>query len=108
MNPIIIKIEFTSEEQDEIDKINKGQAVPKTRTVTTKNGSTYDVTWNRKFTYSLARVRLRALYGGLCTSCGNWPEYKVSYDVSDKNQGAKLVERYCQTCFSKLEDRIKK
>jgi hypothetical protein len=108
LNPVIKKIEFTSAEVEEIDKINKGIAVPTTRTVTTKSGSKYDVTWNRKFTYSLARVRLRQLYGGLCTSCGSWPEYKILYDRSSKDQGAKLVERYCQPCFSKWEDRIKR
>jgi hypothetical protein len=107
MKPIIKKIEFSAKELEEIDKINKGIAVPTTRTVTTKNGSTYDITWNRRFTFSLAKVRLRQLYGGIC-SCGSWPEYKVLYDKSSKEQPAKLVERYCQACFSKWEDRIKK
>ena len=106
MNPIIKKIEFTSEELDEIDKISKGQAVPKTKTITNKNGSTYDITYNKKFSFHLGRKRLIELYGGLCTSCGNYPDYKVTYDVGDKNQPAKLIQRYCQTCFSKWEDRV--
>jgi hypothetical protein len=108
LNPIIKKIEFTSEELDEIDKLNKGKAVPKTRTVTSKNGSTYDVTYNKTFSFHLGRKRLLELYGGLCILCGNYPDYKVSHDVSSKEQGAKLIQRYCQACFSKGGDRIKK
>jgi hypothetical protein len=108
LKPIIKKIEFSKEELDEIDNIKKGQAVPKTKTVTNKNGYTYDITSNKKFSFHLGRKRLAALYGGICTSCGNWPEYKILYDRSSKEQGAKLVERYCQACFSKWEEMIKR
>src|SRR4029078_4820300 len=106
MNPIIKKIEFTAEELDEIDKIKKGEAVPKTKLVTTKNGYSYEFTTNRKFSFSVGRKRLIELYGGVCISCGQWPNYKVTYDVSDQKQSAKLIQRYCQTCFSKWEDRL--
>jgi len=106
--PIIKKIEFTKDEQDEIDKIKKGQAVPKTRTVSNKSGSTYDVTYNKRFSFHLGRKRLLELYGGICILCGNYPDYKVSHDVSSKEQGAKLIQRYCQTCFTKQEERIKR
>jgi hypothetical protein len=105
---IIQKIKFTEKEQDEIDKINKGQAVPKTKLVTTKNGYSYEFTTNRKFSFFVGRKRLIKLYGGVCTACGMYPDYKVTYDVGDKNQGAKLIQRYCQTCFSKWEERIKR
>ena len=108
MKPVIKKIEFTSVELDEIDRISKGETVPKTRTVTTKNGSTYDVTYNRRFSYLSGQSRLIELFGGRCTLCGKYPDYRVSYNVGDKNQGAKLIERYCQTCFSKSENRIKR
>lgn len=108
MKPVIKKIEFTKEEQEEIDKINKGIPFPKVRTVTNKNGYTYEYTSNRRFTYETARKRLRELYSGICSSCGAWPSYIVSRDVGDKHQGAKLIERYCQTCFSKWEARIKR
>ena len=106
--PIIKKIEFTKDEQDEIDKINKGEAVPKVKTITNKSGSTYDVTYNKKFSFHLGRKRLLELYGGHCILCAKYPDYKVSHNVGDKTQGAKLVQRYCQECFSKWEDRIKK
>jgi hypothetical protein len=108
LNPIIKKIEFTKEQLDEIDKINKGIPVPRVKTITNKNGSTYDLTYNKRFSYELGRKRLAALYGGLCILCAKYPDYKVSYDVGDKIQGAKLIQRYCEICFSKCEDRIKR
>jgi hypothetical protein len=108
LNPIIKKIEFTAEEQDEIDNIKKGQAVPKIKTVTNKRGYSYDITTNRKFSFLTRRKRLIKLFGGVCGTCGQWPEYKVSYDVGDKNQGAQLIQRYCQSCFSKWEEMIKR
>jgi hypothetical protein len=104
----IKKIVFTKEQLDEIDRINKGQTVPKVRTLTNKSGYTYDVTYNKRFSYLLAQKRLAELYGGLCTVCRNYPDFKVSYDVGNKNQGARLVQRYCEKCFSKWEDRIKR
>ena len=54
--------------------------------------------------YLVGKKRLHELYGGYCTSCGAWPSYKVSCDVGDANQGAWLVQRYCQACFTKWED----
>ena len=108
MKPVIKKIEFTPEELDEIDRISKGQTVPKTRTVTNKNGSKYDITYNRRFSHLSGQNRMIELFGGRCTLCGKYPDYKVSYNVGDKDQGAKLIERYCQTCFSKSENRIKR
>jgi|ERR1051325_7933723 hypothetical protein len=106
MKPIIKKIQFSKEQLDEIDKINKGEAVPKTKLVTTKNGYAYEFTTKRKFSFSVGRKRLTELYGGVCTACGKYPDYKVTYDVGDKNQPAKLIQRYCQMCFSKWEDRL--
>ena len=52
-------------------------------------------------------MRLNELYGGCCTTCRAWPNYKVSYNVGDKNQGAWLVQRYCQSCFDKWKDTTK-
>jgi hypothetical protein len=94
MRPLIEKIEFTKAEQEEIDLINKGQTVPKVKTVTNKNGVKQDIIYHKRFTYETARKRLLQLHGGLCR-CGAWPSYKIMHDVGDKNQGAWLVERYC-------------
>ena len=38
---------------------------------------------------------------------GFYQIYKVSYNVGDKNQGAWLVQRYCQSCFDKWKDTTK-
>lgn len=65
-------------------------------------------TTNKSFSYETARRRLLALYGGACTFCGSWPEYRVSYDVGDSQQPAKRIERYCSSFFDKWQDRIRR
>lgn len=96
----IIKIKFTKKEQEEIDRINNGIAVPRIKTITTAEGRTYEKTINKRFSYEMGRKRLVELYSGLCR-CGDWPSYKIMKDVGDQNQGAWLVERYCQKCYDK-------
>lgn len=103
MKPKIIKIKFTKEEQQEIDKINKGESIPVVRTRTNKNGVKYDIVTNRRFTYGMGTKRLFELYGGRCTTCGQWPDYKIMYSVGGDKQGAWLVERYCQKCYDKVK-----
>ena len=107
MKPIIKKITFTKAEQEEINKIIKGEPVPKTKIVTNKNGYTYEYTTNKRFSYEVARKRLTQIYSGTCTFCGAWPEYIVSYDVGDSQQPAKRIERYCHSCFEKWKDRLR-
>ena len=52
------KIEFTKEILDEIDKIKKGEPVPKTKIVTNRNGYSYEYTSNKRFSYEVGRKRL--------------------------------------------------
>ena len=100
--PVITKIKFSKEEQEEIDLINKGEMIPNIKTRIDKFGNTHEMVYQRRFTFSGATMRLRELYGGgFCTTCRALPIYKVSYDVGDANQGAWLVQRYCQPCFDK-------
>ena len=100
--PIIKKIEFSKEEQEEIENIKKGQAVPKTKIVTNKkSGYSYEYTTNKKFSFLVGRKRLLQLYTGICSSCGQWPDYKIMVDVGDERQGAWLVSRYCQKCYDR-------
>lgn len=99
--PVITKIEFTKEILDEIDKIKKGEPIPRTRIIINKDGRTYEYTTNKRYSYEVARKRLVELYKGLCTLCGDYPAYGVWYDVG----GAKLIERYCESCFKKWENR---
>ncbi len=40
--PVITKIEFTKEQQEEIDKIKNGEPMPRTRIITNKDGRSYD------------------------------------------------------------------
>ena len=104
MKPIIQKIKFTKEQQQEIDLINKGERVPTIRTIIEKKtGKRRDIVYNHRFTYAMGHKRLRELYTGLCCVCGQWPDFRVIYDV----EGAKRVERYCQKDFDVYKERIK-
>jgi hypothetical protein len=108
MKPIIKKLKFSKEEEEEINLINKGQTVPTVRTVINKKtGVKQDIVYHKRFTYEMGIKRLRELYGGLCR-CGAWPAYKIMFQVGDKKQGAWLVERYCQKCYDKQEKYLKK
>ncbi len=51
--PVITKIEFTKEILDEIDKIKKGEPVPKTKIITNKDGRSYEYTSNKNFPMKL-------------------------------------------------------
>jgi len=106
--PVIKKIKFTKEVKDEIDKINKGEPMKRTRTSSNRKGYSYEYSTNRPLTDVMAKKRLTELYGGTCSRCGAWPSYKVTHNVGDKLQGAWLVERYCSPCFEKWKDRQKK
>jgi hypothetical protein len=101
--PIIQRIKLSKEQQEKADNLKQGIATPTKKLVTNKAGHTYEFTSNRVFSRMVAKKRLTAIYGGPCCVCGNWPDYKVLYDVDN----AKRVERYCQTCYSKYEQSIK-
>ena len=108
MKPLIKKIKFTKEQQNEIDLINKGQTVPSVRTVINKKtGVKQDIAYHKRFTIDMGRKRLFQLYGGLCR-CGQWATIKVLHNVGDEKQGTWLVERYCQKCYDEREEYIKK
>lgn len=95
---------MTPEQLEIIDKINKGQPVQTIRTIENKKGVKRDIVTTHRFTYTMAKKKLVEIYGGSCCICGQWPDYKVLYDVED----AKRVERYCQKDYHKWKDRIKK
>ena len=55
----IIKIKFSKEQQEEIDKINKGERVPTVKTVINKKtGVKRDIVYNRHFTFESGVKRL--------------------------------------------------
>lgn len=108
MKPVIQKIKFTKEQQEEIDLINKGERVPTIKTIIDKKtGVKRDIVYNRHFTFESGVKRFRELYGGMCSRCGtNWPSFKIMHNVGDENQGGWLVERYCDSCYDKRKARI--
>ena len=61
MNKPVIK--FTKEVKDEINKINNGEPMKRTRTSSNRKGYSYEVTTNRPLTDIMAKKRLIELYG---------------------------------------------
>ena len=105
MKPIIKKLKFSKEEQKEINLINAGKTVPKVRTIINKKtGVKQDIVYHKRFTYDTGKKRLLELHGGTCR-CGEWPAYKIMFQVGDQKQGAWLVERYCSSCYDKVDTR---
>jgi hypothetical protein len=103
MKPIIEKIKLSKEEQDEVNRILKGEPVQVTYHYRTTGGHIIERVRNKKLTEEMAKRRLTQLLGGKCTGCGiAWPDYKFTYDVSSENQpAAKRIERYCGKCYNK-------
>lgn len=71
MKANIEKINFTKEQQQEIDKILKSNIPTAVKKITSH------------------------FYGGPCCICGKLPDFKVTYDL----EGAKRIERYCKRDF---------
>ena len=99
--PVIKKFTFSKEEQNEIDRVKKGEPVEKIKIVTNKRGFQYELKSSKYLTAETARRKLFGFYGGQCIVCKQWPDYKVTYDVGDSKQPAKRIERYCQNCYDK-------
>jgi hypothetical protein len=86
MKPIIQKITFTEQQQQEINTILEGRTNKYTK------GRTRIL--ERNVMYRLKRY----YYGGVCLICGKLPQYKVIH----KMNGINLVEHYCQDHFDKI------
>lgn len=105
--PIVSKIEFTEEQKIEMDNIKKGIRAPTTKIRTNKNGyqTEYQTSSKQPLSEMQRRDKLHKLYyGGTCVLCGQWPDYKVSYD----RDGAKKIERYCLKHYHDTFIKLKK
>lgn len=78
--PIIQKITFTKEDQEDIKSILEGKPnkYTKGRTPASPQHKMY--------------ILKRKYYGNFCHLCSKFPDYKVTYNYD----GATLVERYCE------------
>ena len=95
----IQKIILSPEQLELVDKLQKGVAIPYTRTKKSRTGKTYDVIMNKRPASSTERKRkISRIYGGTCRICGQIPCYKVTHDYD----GAVLVEYWCEQHFDKL------
>ena len=68
-DPIVTKIKINEKEKEELNLLAKGEMLPIVKTRVDKFGNSHDIVYQRRITYSGARMRLRELYGGgFCTS----------------------------------------
>lgn len=80
--PRVENIKLSREQKEEIDKLSKGES---------KVGRKYI----DKFVSKVERRKIKAIIGGFCCLCRSMPSKKVSYD----QEGAKLIEWYCEECW---------
>ena len=57
--------------------------------------------WEYTMTSSHRNGLIKKYAGGIC-QCGNVPTKVVSYDISDDDMNARRIERYCNSCFTRL------
>jgi hypothetical protein len=100
VKPIIEKIEFTKEEQADIDALLAGRPLKATMDKLTSIGWDAEL-WaskrkrSRQSTYDLLKKKY---YHGICLLCSDWPDYKVLIDVG----GAQRREWYCEKHLPKF------
>ncbi len=103
--PIIEKITFTKEEQEDIDSMLIGKPAINAIKYWEKNGMNIEQR-KRWFTPIQLKDRRRKVVNkykiGLCHNCQELPDYKVSYGYGDKDQSVSLVEYYCEKHLDKL------
>ena len=61
---IVTKIKINEKEKEELNLLAKGEMLPIVKTRVDKFGNSHDIVYQRRITYSGARMRLRELYGG--------------------------------------------
>ncbi len=53
---------------------------------------------SNKHTFTQKEIMIKKVAGRCCCVCGGIPSLQVSYDM----QGARLIERYCESCIKKV------
>ena len=59
----------------------------------------------RKSSLKKTEIIKKIIGTGPCTACGEIPSVELSWQVGDKNQSMKRVERYCDNCAKTLFER---
>jgi len=90
--PIIHKIEFTEEEQQEIQSILSGQATRRQIKLWKEKGLAAKKNYNVGSERGRKKIVKERYYHGLCSTCHELPDYKLTFDID----GAGLVEHWCQ------------
>ena len=79
----IEKIELSKEQQNEVDRVLKGEPIEITYHYRGARGHIIERTRSRKLTKEMTRRKLTELLGGQCQCGYQWPLYRVLYDVGD-------------------------
>lgn len=98
--PIVTKIEFTKEQQADIDAIKQGRPVKAVVDKLVSKGwniEKYTVSRTKQSSQNMHAKLKKEYYHGIC-KCGAWPVYKVIKDVG----GATLREWYCEKHLPKF------
>jgi hypothetical protein len=57
---------------------------------------------DKKSTKNVIQNAKREVYGGFCSVCAELPTKNIIYKLS----GVEVLERYCDSCFTKYKNRI--
>ena len=89
--PVIHKIEFTPEQQEEITAIKECKATPNQIKAWKKRGFNLTRNFSKGTEKGRKKVLQQKFYHGLCLKCHELPDFKIIFDVD----GAGLVQHYC-------------
>ena len=101
-NPEIIKIQFTEEQQKEIDAIKENK--PTAKQIAAFKARGMRLTHNYSLGSERGRKKLlqQKYYHGLCLRCHELPDYKLVWHEN----GIGVVEHYCSNHFpNKYKDK---
>jgi hypothetical protein len=99
--PIIEKISFSKEDQENIDALLNGR--PSKESIERMEKRGFDIeNWLKRYRsphaeYRRKRVR-QEYYKGICCLCDRFPDYRVKYKLPDIT----LVELYCEEHKSQI------
>ena len=101
--PVIHKIEFTPEQQEEITAIKECKATPNQIKAWKKRGFNLTRNFSKGTEKGRKKLLQQRFFHGTCMVCQGLPQYKVLYDVGD----AKLVEHFCSEHLPKEHGSLK-
>jgi hypothetical protein len=100
--PIIQKITFSKEDQENIDALLSGMPTKKAIEGLKSRGMNVELWLKRKAPsqkeYLKKRVKQQYYKSGFCCCCNDLPTHRAIY----KMEGANLIENYCESHFRNI------